>query len=245
MTSTIASYSSVAMGSSSSTTVLDVNHPYYLHPSDNPGLVVSAVTLDENNYDQWQRSMEIALSSKLKLGFVDGSYVQPPANSPLYVHWMRCNNMITSWLLNSVNDTIRNSIVYMRTAKAIWDELQVRYAQSNVPKLFGLRKDISHLSQGSLSVTAYFTKFKTLLDELDCISAAPRCTCSGCTCGINNKLEASDKNVQMTQFLMGLNDQFTGIRGQILLMVPLPSLSQCYSMRCRRKIKGVLVPLHI
>lgn len=29
---------------------------------------------------------------------------------------------------------------------------------------------------------------------------------------------------------MGLNDQFTGVRGQILLMKPLPSLSQCYSL---------------
>lgn len=29
---------------------------------------------------------------------------------------------------------------------------------------------------------------------------------------------------------MGLNDKFTSILGQILLMKPLPSLSQCYSL---------------
>lgn len=34
----------------------------------------------------------------------------------------------------------------------------------------------------------------------------------------------------LTQFLMGLGDHFTAIRGQILMMKPIPTLSQCYSM---------------
>lgn len=98
MASTIASYSDATMGSTSTSSVLDVNHPYYLHPSDNPGMIVTTVILDEQNYGQWKRSMEIALSSKLKIGFVDGTYVQPTANSPLLTYWLRCNNMVTSWL---------------------------------------------------------------------------------------------------------------------------------------------------
>ncbi|XP_074375010.1 uncharacterized protein LOC141716718 [Apium graveolens] len=32
------------------------------------------------------------------------------------------------------------------------------------------------------------------------------------------------------QFLMGLGDMFTAIRGHILLMKPIPTLSQCYAM---------------
>lgn len=39
-----------------------------------------------------------------------------------------------------------------------------------------------------------------------------------------------EQNMQLTQFLMGLNDSFTEIRGQILMMKPLPSLNQCYGM---------------
>lgn len=30
---------------------------------------------------------------------------------------------------------------------AIWDDLEVRYAQSNMPKLFNLKKEIDQLSQ--------------------------------------------------------------------------------------------------
>lgn len=225
-----ASYDFVTLGSTSNVPVLDVNHPYYLHPSDNPGLILTIVILDENNFSQWHRSMEITLASKLKLGFVDGTYAQPAANSPMLGHWIRCKNMVTSWLLNSVNQTIRQSIVYKKSAKLIWDELQVRYAHTNVPKVFNLRKEISHLSQGTMSIYAYFTKFKTLNNELECIATNPRCTCSRCTCIVNNKLDVHEQQIQLNQFLMALSDHFTAIRGQMLLMNPLPTLSQCYSM---------------
>lgn len=82
---------------------LDSHHPYYLHLSDITGMQIITVTLTESNYSQWQCSMEIMLSSKLKLGFVDGSYAKPLSNSPLMIHWLICNNMITSWILNSVS----------------------------------------------------------------------------------------------------------------------------------------------
>lgn len=225
-----ASYSAATMGSTSTTSTFDVNHPYYLHPSDNPGMQLITVVLDGSNYNQWNRSMDIALSSKLKLGFVDGTYVQPATGSSLHVHWTRCNNMVTSWLLNSVSVDIRNSVVYMKSARAIWLDLETRYSQTNVPKLFNLRTEISHLTQGNLSISAYFTKFRSVHDELECIVSKPRCTCNSCTCSVNVKLDAQDQDVQLSQFLMGLNEQYTAIRGQILLMKPLPSISQCYSL---------------
>lgn len=114
------SYSSVATGAISSTpTTFDANHPYFLHPSDNPGMSLTTVILNEHNYSQWSRSMTLALSSKLKLGFFDGSYKQPAATSNLLVHWTRCNHMVISWILNSVSSDIRSSVVYMNSACVI------------------------------------------------------------------------------------------------------------------------------
>lgn len=212
--STSASYSSAAVGSiasNSASSTLDCNHPYYLHPSDNPGMQVTTVVLNDTNYNQWHRSMEIALASKLKLGFVDGSYTQPPTNSPLLIYWLRCNNIIISWILNSVSIDIRNSIVYLKSARTMWLDLEDRFVQRNVPKLFNLRKEISHLTQGSMSISSYFTKFRTINDESDCIVTKPRCTCNLCTCAVNKKLLDMDLNEQLTQFLMGLNETYTGL----------------------------------
>ncbi|XP_074323891.1 uncharacterized protein LOC141660806 [Apium graveolens] len=115
--STSASYSAATADSTTMPSTLDCNHSYYIHPSDSPGMQITTVILTENNYNQWRRSMELALSSKLKLGFVDGTYVKPAANSTLLIHWTRYNNMITSWILNSVTVEIRNSIVYIQCAR--------------------------------------------------------------------------------------------------------------------------------
>ncbi|XP_074378488.1 uncharacterized protein LOC141720030 [Apium graveolens] len=105
--------------------------------------------------------MEIALSSKLKLGFVNRTYVRSAVNSVLLIYWICCNNMVTSWILNSVSLDI--------AAHTIWEDLKVRYDQTNVPKLFNLRKEFSHLTQGMMSITAYLTKFRTIHDELECL----------------------------------------------------------------------------
>lgn len=81
---TITSYACATIRSNSST--LDCHYPSYLHPSDSPGMQITTVILTEQNYNQWHRFMEIALSSKLKLGFVDGTYTKPVANSSLLDH---------------------------------------------------------------------------------------------------------------------------------------------------------------
>lgn len=228
--STHSSYANAIAGSTSST--IDTQHPYYVHPSDSPGmtLIPDSDLLTDYNYSQWRRSIIIALSSKLKLGFVDGSHVSPPATSPLLPYWNRCNHMVISWLYNSLSPQIRSSVVYMTSAKQIWDELTMRYEQTNLPKLFGLRRELSQLVQGTMSITTYYTKFKTLTDELDCISSKPRCTCAKCVCDVNSRLDVYDQSSHLIQFLMGLGEQFTSVRGQILLMKPVPTLSQCYNM---------------
>ncbi|GAA0161301.1 hypothetical protein LIER_17649 [Lithospermum erythrorhizon] len=39
--------------------------------------------------------------------------------------------MVTSWLLHSVDREIAESVLYCDTAEKMWNQLQVRYSQSN------------------------------------------------------------------------------------------------------------------
>ncbi|XP_074367096.1 uncharacterized protein LOC141707685 isoform X3 [Apium graveolens] len=73
----MASYAAATIGISLSTnssttsptsTVIDVNHPYYLSNSDNPCIPLVTQMLTDQNYSQWSRSASIALSAKMKLG---------------------------------------------------------------------------------------------------------------------------------------------------------------------------------
>ncbi|KAL2243469.1 UNVERIFIED_CONTAM: Retrovirus-related Pol polyprotein from transposon RE1 [Sesamum indicum] len=63
-----------------------------------------------------------------------------------------------------------------------------------------------------------------------CLAAAPKCTCGGCSCGVNKGIAERDENTQLMQFLMGLHESFDNGRSQILMHDPLPDLERAFSM---------------
>jgi len=66
---------------------------------------------------------------------------------------------------------------------------------------------------------------KSLWDELDDLNEIPLCTCSSA-----DKLHKREQDQKLLQFLMGLNDDYKAVRGNILMMNPLPTIGQVYSM---------------
>ena len=70
--------------------------PYYLHASDNSSLILVIQPLTSDNFHSWFRSMNMALTIKNKLRFVDGSIREPEDGfrSSLYAHWTRCNTVV-------------------------------------------------------------------------------------------------------------------------------------------------------
>lgn len=80
---------------SSSGTKIDINHAFYLHSSDFPGMGLVSSTFDGRGYQGWKRSVLIALSVKNKLGFITGTHPSPDPASPDVQPWSRCNDMVT------------------------------------------------------------------------------------------------------------------------------------------------------
>lgn len=74
-------------------------------------------------------------------------------------------------------------------------------------------------------VSVYYSKLKTLLDELMNYESIPSCTCGGMKTVIQNQ-----QRDWVLKFLMGLNDSYREIKAQILLIKPFPSLNEIYSL---------------
>ncbi|KAL0354233.1 UNVERIFIED_CONTAM: hypothetical protein Sangu_1004600 [Sesamum angustifolium] len=125
----------------------------YLHPSDHPSLVLSSVPLDGTNFLRWSRAVYVSLGSKMKLGFIDGSFPKPAAGSKNMEKWKRVDLMITSWLWNSIAKEILGAYMYAASSRNLWLELQRRYGSSNGPMIYQIRRDISSVNQGNLSLT--------------------------------------------------------------------------------------------
>ncbi|XP_060195110.1 uncharacterized protein LOC132624330 [Lycium barbarum] len=136
-------------------TSFDSNSPLFLHASDAPGMTLVINSFDGRGYQGWRRSVLIALSAKNKLGFINGKCVEPEATAKDFPQWSRCNDMVTSWLLNSLSKDIAHSVIYSRTAKDLWKDLEQRFGQLNGAKLYHLQKEIAGSAQGSNDVASY------------------------------------------------------------------------------------------
>ncbi|KAM1354450.1 hypothetical protein PS2_028584 [Malus domestica] len=177
-----------------------VSDPLILHHSDSPSLVLVSQLLDGHNYGQWSRSMRIALSAKNKLGFVDGSIKNPATTDAKYSIWQRCNDMVLSWIWQSVQGNIAHNILYCKTATAAWRDLEDRFSQGNDSRIYQIRQEIVKHRQGKLSVSDYYTKLKALWDELASYHEPIACECEG------SKAHADrEEKERVMQFLMGLN----------------------------------------
>lgn len=115
----------------------------------------------------------------------------------------------------------------------MWKLLKEQYEQSNEPRIFELEHAINNITQEQSSVNEYFTQLKSLWNELHQFSPLPVCTCGLCdkfTCKVlKNIADREDKCLTM-MFLVGLSDNSLPIRGNILLMMPFPSLNEIYSL---------------
>lgn len=61
----------------------DTSHDYYIHPNENPSLVLVTPILDGSNYHGWARAMEMSLQMKNKFGFVDGTIPRLADDDPM------------------------------------------------------------------------------------------------------------------------------------------------------------------
>ena len=154
-------------------------------------------------------------------------------NSKEYEAWLRADSMVISWILNSISKDIVDAFLYTNTTKELWDELGERFGECNGPLIYQIQREIASISQGTMSVSQYYTKLKKAWDELNCLMLVPNCSCRPCTCGNVKAVANILSNNQLLQFLMGLNESFDGIRSQILLLDLLPSVKKVYSMVLR------------
>jgi len=103
----------------------EMQNPLFIHPSNGLGSLDSKIKLiGSNNYRSWKRAMEIALSTKRKLPFMLGTLARPVDDPVKGDQWDACNNLVISWIMNSVSDSIAESILYIESASLIWNHLE-------------------------------------------------------------------------------------------------------------------------
>ncbi|XP_072080878.1 uncharacterized protein [Arachis hypogaea] len=210
--------SSPLMAESSSNVAQDPINPFYIHPSENLTSVLVTPVLTGNNYHSWCRSFSMAIISKNKYGFL--SIPSPLTDDPLFPIWEHCNNLL-SWLFHSLSPSITQSVVYFSTASSVWTDLKERFFQSDILRIAELQEEIYALRQGNQSVTEFYTSLKTLWEELDNSRLLSVCNCPA-------KTHRSQDFI--IRFLKGLDERFSVVRSQVLLLDPLPPVTRVFAL---------------
>ncbi|CAL2259146.1 unnamed protein product [Prunus armeniaca] len=125
---------------------------------------------------------------------------------------------------------IAGSVIHCKDVSQMWLDLQERFSHVNSVKLFHIENEIHDCVQGSMTVSSYFTKLKSLWDERDALCSIPACSYR------TTKEIASYIETQKTmKFLMGLNDSYVTVRSNTLLLEPLPMVNKAYSLVLRHE----------
>ncbi|KAL5766695.1 hypothetical protein ACOSP7_017312 [Xanthoceras sorbifolium] len=123
--------------------------------------------------------------------------------------------MVISWIFNYLNLDLANSVLYVETPSEIWMNLQERFSQG----------DFSHHYQTQRSI-------------LTACSPSIMCTCGG-----QKDLKEKEERIRLGQFLIGLNEIYSAMRGQIMLMHPLPTVKKAYSLLCEEEKQRGLIDI--
>ncbi|XP_019447246.1 PREDICTED: uncharacterized protein LOC109350467 [Lupinus angustifolius] len=171
----------------------------------------------------------MALETKNKLEFVNGTLTKPPPHNQMFTAWKRCNNLVVSWLNHSIQPSIIQSVLWLETTQEIWVDLHQRYHQGDMFRISELIGEIHSIKQGNLSIAAFFNQMKGLWQQLDNYRPIPPCLCEyKCACTIPT-IQNYRENDYVICFLRGLNEQFTSVRSQIMFYDPLPPINKVFS----------------
>ena len=84
--------------------------------------------------------------------------------------------------------------------------------------------------QGAATVTGFFTDLQAAWDQLLNFRPLLCCSCGKCTCRVNDKIATFQYQDSLMQFLNGLNDSYSQVRTQILMMEPSHSIDKAFSL---------------
>ncbi|XP_070668960.1 uncharacterized protein [Malus domestica] len=107
---------------------------FHLDVNVNPNQRLNSVLLNEFNYLPWERAVTLALGGRSKLGYVNGVIPVPDVSLLDYNDWLCKDQLVMSWLLNSMDQKIAEIFSYAESSCIIWKNLKEMDNYKGFPK---------------------------------------------------------------------------------------------------------------
>ena len=113
--------------------------------TDSPMVQIN-IKLDGSNYGLWSQVVEMFISGKDKLGYINGDYPQPLETDPSFRRWRTENAMMKGWLIKSMDHSLVVNFIRYPTAKQVWDSVATTYFDgTDTSQVYELRRRVSRM----------------------------------------------------------------------------------------------------
>ncbi|KAK2977630.1 hypothetical protein RJ640_020537 [Escallonia rubra] len=136
--------------------------------SEGSVILITKHKLTGHNYHQWAKSVMMFISGKGKDDYLTGAASPPWKDDPSFRMWKTENNMVMSWLINTMDTEIGQNFLFYDTAYEIWMAAKETYSDNdNTAELFDIKGALHDLRQGEMSVTQYYNTLSRFWQQLD------------------------------------------------------------------------------
>jgi hypothetical protein len=205
--------------------------------STEPPAAPIGIKLNDTNYALWSQVVEMYISGKDKLGYINGDLPQPPTTDPSFRKWRTDNAIVKGWLINSMDSSLIGNFIRFPTAKMVWDSIATTYFDgSDTSQVYDLRRRVMQLKQAGGSLEQYYNDLQGLWREIDFRRPNPM------ECAVDiHKYNTILQEDRVYVFLDGLDDRLDKIRGDVLQLRPFPTVEQAYAHVRREAIRQTVM----
>ncbi|KAJ3699566.1 hypothetical protein LUZ61_003271 [Rhynchospora tenuis] len=141
-----------------------------------------STSLTSDNYLLWQFQVLPVLIGHGLMAFLDASRLprqeyQVNADgvrsvNPDYDKWLRQDQLILAWILNSLSPQILAQVVNCNTTAQLWQYLQQLYNSQSLAKVLEYKLQLQTIRKGADTCAQYLQKIQNIADRLRSIGAA-------------------------------------------------------------------------
>jgi hypothetical protein len=183
------------------------------------------IKLDGINYALCSQIVEMFISGKDKLGYINGDCSQPEPNDPSFRRWRTKNSDVKGWLIGQMNPSLVSNFIRFPTAKQVWDSIATTYFDgTDTSQVYDLKRRVTRMKQSGEPIETYYNCLQGVWREID----FRRPNLMECVYHIQkyNTLLQED---QVYTFLDGLDDRLDKIKSDVLQLKSFPTVEQAYA----------------
>ena len=117
------------------------------------------IKLDGSNYALWSQVVEMFISRRDKLGYINGNLPQPTPINPSFRRWRIENVVVKGQFINTMDSSLVNSFIWYPTAKEVQDAIVVTFFNGNdTAQVYELWRWVSRLRQNGGSLEKFYNE---------------------------------------------------------------------------------------